>query len=260
MARDFDGSADYLTRTGTPIITAYPFTVSAWINIDSFTNSPAVFQFGNSAADDSRMGLYFHTTGQLYASARNGSNIRMWGTTASCSTGTWYNVIGVFLDSTTNVSYIDGVGTGSYVSSATATWPTLGRTAIGAVHRSTASQFCDGRIAEVAVWNAALSNSAGEIPQLVSGMSPLMVRPQSLVAYWPLHVRAGASGDELDWVGGQTLSQVSSPPLSDHPRIIYPRRRIITPYQAAAGSLPTLTALTASNITTSGWRATLTAA
>jgi hypothetical protein len=52
--------------------------------------------------------------------------------------------------------------------------------------------------------------------------------------------RAGAGGDEEDWVGGLTLAQNNSPDVADHPRIIYPSRgqRIWVP--SAAAVLPQL--------------------
>ena len=60
-------------------------------------------------------------------------------------------------------------------------------------------------------------------------------RPQSLVRYYPLFGRGGASGNEEDWVSGNALSQTSDPPLFDHPRIIYPARRSIFLPSAATG-------------------------
>lgn len=79
--------------------------------------------------------------------------------------------------------------------------------------------------------------------------SPLMVRPGNLVSYWPLHGRAGAAGGEENWAGDGALAQAGSPGLADHPRIIYPRRRIWTPKAAAAATVPTLSAATATLIT-----------
>jgi hypothetical protein len=53
------------------------------------------------------------------------------------------------------------------------------------------------------------------------GYSPLFVRPQSLVAYWPL---IGRNSPELELIGGQggTLTGTTQ---AEHPRIIRPKRR-----------------------------------
>lgn len=256
MARDFDGSADYLT-VSSAVITAYPATLAAWFKTSSFASGNYFFQFGNTGNAARRAGLNFFTSGEAEASVRDDTNTRTYRTTNVASTNTWAHIAGTFTSSSTIKAFLNGDGAGSYASALTATWPTFNNTTVGGLRRSS-NTYSIGSVAEAAAWNVVLSDQ--ELLELASGHSPLMVRPQSLVAYWPLFGRFGAAGDEEDWVGGNTLSQTSSPAIVDHPRIIYPRRRILTPYQAAAGSLPALTALTASNITTSGWRATLTAA
>jgi hypothetical protein len=49
-----------------------------------------------------------------------------------------------------------------------------------------------------------------------------MVRPDSLVSYWPFFQGSGAA-DEGDWVGGFTLTENSVITATAHPpRIIYP--------------------------------------
>ena len=60
------------------------------------------------------------------------------------------------------------------------------------------------------------------------------------------------------WARG--LSDAEIGVLSQNPWSVYAPRRIDVPVSGISSGLPTLTALTASNITTSGWRATLTAA
>ena len=75
-----------------------------------------------------------------------------------------------------------------------------------------------GGIAEAAAYSVALTS--GEIAMLAAGFSPLMVRPESLIGYWPL---GGAySNDNMDVVGGNTLTTTGGPIAEPHPRIIYP--------------------------------------
>jgi hypothetical protein len=74
------------------------------------------------------------------------------------------------------------------------------------------SYVFDGRIAEVGIWNVTLT--AGEIEGLAAGLSPLRVRPASLVFYGPL---IGASSN-LNHIG-QALTFTNNPPPSDHPRV-----------------------------------------
>ena len=103
-------------------------------------------------------------------------------------------------------------------------------------------------VAEIAMWNVALSSD--ERAALVAGYSPLFVRPQNLVVYFPLLGGSGASGAEVDWVSGQSVSITGSDiAVVDHPRIIYPRRRSMIFVPAAVSGAPTITALSAIGIT-----------
>lgn len=97
------------------------------------------------------------------------------------------------------------------------------------------------------MWTVALTTA--EIALLADGLSPLFVRPQSLAFYAPLFGRAGAGGEEEDWVGGAPLTATGSPTVTDHPRIIYPRRRSMIFVPAAVSGAPTITALSAIGIT-----------
>ena len=69
----------------------------------------------------------------------------------------------------------------------------------------------DGKIAEVGIWNAALT--AEEIASLADGMTCDKVRPQSLVFYAPL-VR-----DLIDYKGGLAITNTNTATVADHPRV-----------------------------------------
>ena len=71
----------------------------------------------------------------------------------------------------------------------------------------------NGLIAEVGIWNAALT--AEEVASLAKGMTCYKVRPQSLVFYAPL-VR-----DLTDQKGGLTITNNGGATVANHPRI-YP--------------------------------------
>lgn len=223
MARDFDGSSQYLYRTDSCGISAYPFTMSAWVNADSFSTTPYFFQFGNSASATRRFGLAFSTSGHLWASANSTSASRNWATSATLSTGVWGHCAGTFYGSVDMYSYLNGVSTGTLTLTGTTGYETCNRTGLAVLPRSSFSNYLNGRMAEAAIWNVQLTDD--EIARLANGYSPLMVRPESLVAYWPLFGRAGSSGDEEGWIGATDLTQQSSPILADHPRIIYPSRK-----------------------------------
>jgi hypothetical protein len=254
VARSFDGSADYLLSTTVPV-SGYLFTMACWVYVNSLATSPYVFQFGNSGDAASRLGLHIETSGALSGSTRNGANTRTWTTTATLSTGTWNHIQATFSSETTVECWLNGVSTGSYVSAVDATFASFNRVCLGALPRSTISNFLNGYIAEAAIWNSGLAG--GSAAMLTAGMSPLFVRPDLLVAYWPLHGRGGAGGNEESWVGaGSVMSQTSSPGVVDHPRIIYPRSRRQSFVPGAAATLPTLSSATYTpgSITSTGFR------
>ena len=69
----------------------------------------------------------------------------------------------------------------------------------------------NGLIAEVGIWNAALT--AAEIASLAKGMTCDKVRPQSLVFYAPL-VR-----DLTDQKGGLAIANNNGATVANHPRV-----------------------------------------
>ena len=86
---------------------------------------------------------------------------------------------------------------------------------IGQEANSTAAQFFPGYLADVALWNIDLSDS--DVAALAKGVSPLHIRPDYLIAYWPL---AGRHDPEIDRVGGFQMTLVNAPTfISNHPRL-----------------------------------------
>lgn len=83
--------------------------------------------------------------------------------------------------------------------------------------RDTASStkgYFDGDIAEAAIWNVALSDA--EIAMLAKGLSPLRVRPASLVSYVPMN---GAASPVIDIVAGAGWAPSGITAASSNPRI-----------------------------------------
>lgn len=86
----------------------------------------------------------------------------------------------------------------------------------------------DGAIAEVGIWNVALSDS--DVALLAKGVSPLMVHPESLVFYAPL---IGQYSPEIELRSARNLTLTGTPTQSAHPPIFYiPHRE--SPFHAVA--------------------------
>lgn len=93
-------------------------------------------------------------------------------------------------------------------------------------NRSLHDAAWNGMLAEFAIWNAILT--AQEFAVLAKGASPLMVRPQALVLYYPL------LGPIQDLIGSGTITP-SGTAVQPHPRAYYPSR-VTRNYVASAAT------------------------
>ena len=132
-------------------------------------------------------------------------------TTTTAAANTWNHAAGVYTSATSRTAYLNGGGsTTNTTNIAISNFAQIG---IGARDALAWGGFYNGDIAEVGIWNAALT--ADEIASLARGMTCDKVRPQSLVFYAPL-VR-----DLNDQKGGLTITNNNGATVANHPRI-YP--------------------------------------
>lgn len=233
MARTFVVASSQYLEYATAIVTAYPFTMAAWFN----STSVAVDQSIMSLADAAGTGEIWHLTARgtvggdpVQFTSRAGGVNSVAGTAAGFSANTWHHACGVGASATDRTVYIDGGNPGTNVTSSTPSG--LDATTIGRISSSSPTFYFGGRIAEAAIWNVALD--AAEVAALAKGFSPRLIRPASLLAYWPL---IGNYDPEIDLRAGQALT-VTGATVGDHPRIIQARRRESFWVQpAAAGGL-----------------------
>jgi hypothetical protein len=136
-------------------------------------------------------------------------------TTVANTIGTWYHAAAVFLPSGQNVTgYINGIA-GTPATNAGATLSTLDRVVVGArLSAGTPGLFFDGELAEIGVWNAALT--AKEIAGLAKGFRNRTTRPSAL----RFELRLIRSIQDLSQ--GLSMTANNSPSVSDHPLVIYP--------------------------------------
>jgi hypothetical protein len=125
----------------------------------------------------------------------------------------WHHTAGVFSAVNSRRSYING--TGGTVNTGSATPSGLNRINISGAYAPSLTARFTGAIAEVGVWNAALT--ADEIASLSKGFPCRLVRPSALVFYSRL-IR-----NVMDIRNGVSLSELGTgTTASEHPRIIYP--------------------------------------
>lgn len=213
MARNFVAASSMKLAVATSPVVNQPLTMACWFNPVSASVLYRFFTARNSAGSH-----FFHigcdTTAHVIAGCAAGGTSATATTTTTFSAGAWAHACGVFTTTTSRDAYLNGGGVGSNTSSR---GPTTDRIDIGA---NLTTGYTNGDIAECAIWNVALT--AAEVAILATGVSPLRVRPASLVFYAPLVCGYAA---EIELIGQRTLTHTNSPTVSAHPRVFMPKHR-----------------------------------
>jgi hypothetical protein len=193
MSRTFVRASSQFLEKASSVITAYPYTLSVWVNPASTANAMSALSVGATVgADYIVIGMngtvgagkvFFEVTGGVDA---NGTTV--------LSAGTWNHLAAVGVSATSRILYVNGVQDGTNTTSVAITAANLNTNTIGALENAGARvSFFDGSIAEAGMWNAALT--ADEIKRLAKGKPPLDIRPSKLVVYAPV---TGTASPEID--------------------------------------------------------------
>lgn len=224
MARTGWSTSNYLSASDAAA-TAPPLTMAAWglvtgavgTNMTIMTLTTAT---GGSGQDLHALQLDGSTSGRVRATSNDTGGAASAVATAAPSANTWFHAAGVWSATNSRAAFLNGGNKGTNTTSKTV--PSSNRTAIGVNGIATPGQAFSstGLLAEAAIWNAALTDA--EIAVLATGVSPLAVRPGSLVAYWPL---IGKNSPENNLRSGGTMAITGSLSAAAHPRIIMPPRQ-----------------------------------
>lgn len=213
-------TVSYLRALSAPV-TAAPLTISAWSYPTSSISGTLVAlqnsSFGCNCGDftlDWRGPNSIRASASISAPVPGGVASQDNYVSGAVPLNTWQHLAGVYAASYNRRAYWNGIAsaapaTNNYVPTS------VNRLLIGIDRITSPTQVTErqhvGRIAEVGIWKAALT--ADEVLALARGMSPELVRPQSLVFYAPL------LRDLNDRVSNLTLTNVNGALVSDHPRI-----------------------------------------
>jgi hypothetical protein len=208
MAYEFNGSNQYLSIESAPA-TTLPITMACWFNSDSTTGNQRLVGIYAGSLDYYDLGIRGADAGDPVAAVVNGAGTaEITRTTSGYSANAWHHAVAVFTSTTSRTAYIDaGSSATGTTNIALGNTPNTARIGIF----TTNIQYMDGRIAEVGIWNAALTQP--EIASLANGMTCDKVRPQSLVFYAPL-IRT-----LQDLKGGLTITNNNTATVADHPRV-----------------------------------------
>jgi hypothetical protein len=210
MAHTFNGTSQSIESV-TPV-TAVPLTISCWY-YPTLNVGTVLVAIGTSGGVDRFQIGSNPASAPASAAVVQGGTVGSATVSGTASLSTWNHAAGVFSANNNRVAYWNGTAGTAETTSATPSG--INRINLAARYIVTLGNFFTGGLAEVAIWNAALT--AAEIAELAAGFNPRLIRPQSIV-YFNRLINASQ-----DIRGGLTLTNVGgATTVSTHPRIIYP--------------------------------------
>jgi hypothetical protein len=237
MSRLLDDAQQQYLELLSAVVTGVPLTIACWMNPDDDSISQTLMSITDNSSDvhyfEMRLLPSSHGSypSKVIAMTRSNLGYSYAATTANYSTNTWHHACAVFAAANSRTVYLDGGNEGSDSGNYTPTG--LDRTAIGVLDRDSICNYMSGRIAEAAIWDAALTKP--EVQILAAGYSPLFVRPQALKAYWPLIRESYAENEDIDLIGGYDLVDYNGPSDGAHPRVLCPGPAILGGLPASVG-------------------------
>ena len=255
MARLFDSASSQILDAAMSGIGRAPITMACWYYPTQTTTAQVLMSHSDSAGASRSRISWQPASNQIRAEYVNDAN--SWGiasvtVTAASAVNNWNFACGIFVSDGFRRIHTGAASGVNYTDVYTHTRNTI---AIGGQKTSsTASAYFDGGIAHSAFWNGELSDA--EIVRLYNsgiGLDPRSVRPDLLLAYWPL-----LQGDEdADWWRKYHLTDTGSPTYMKHPPVLMRRSpRFVMPASTASGP-PTISSVTLSGTSQIG--STLTA-
>lgn len=240
MARLFNGTSQFLRRVDATGLTL-PLTLAAWVYPQRNTAYEEVLALARSS--DNSTGWFLQIRGPegmcVAAVTASQNTFAIARSTGSYALNQWQHVAGVFSGSNARRVYLNGVP--GALNTTVLNVASVDRMLIGAWERLGGwLAYFGGGVAEAAIWQVPLGDS--ELAQLAAGYSPLLVRSQDLIAYWPLGGPFG--NNDQDHSGkGFDLTPYGDPTWADHPPITYPQSPEPPPAEGAflgvAGSVIT---------------------
>jgi hypothetical protein len=212
LARIFVPPSHYLERSPSPHNAAPPLTFAGWGFLASLPGTNAFLLHAGHGSGTAEFAVFvapggfqvFHFDGAAFG-----------GTTVVVPPiGSWVHYAGVFESNSARRAYLNGALVASNTTTVSGAMA-LDTFSMGQRRNSTVgrAEFWPGHIAEVGVWNEALT--VDEIAALAKGVSPNQIRPSLLAAYWPI---LGNRSPEPDVWRGRDATVVGTA-KSDHIRV-----------------------------------------
>lgn len=184
-----------------------PYTINAWFKSGSFSGTVTIASLYAGSVLNGHALRIRSSDLRVQARSGDGSGTSQAGTTTGYSAGVWQMGTAVFTSATSRTAYVNAGSSATNTVSRTPS--TITDWVIGAsAPDETAGEF-DGHLAEVAIWEAALTQD--EITSLYRGFKATQIQPASLIVYVPM-VR-----EVVDLRGPKPSDPFSTSIASDHP-------------------------------------------
>jgi len=193
-SRDFNGSNQYIDiASSTP--NAAPLTLAAWINFDTTAGNQCIIGIEGEVTPSSNVhGFVLVSVSGTIWGLTVATSFDYAATTTTFSTGVWYHIVAVFTSSTDRKIYVNGNSTpeGTNTTNLTPNTTYVERTRIGdrANTVNEGTQYFNGKIADVRVYNRAISTSE------ISDLYNFTHVSDGLVGWWLTD-----NDDVLDYAG-----------------------------------------------------------
>jgi len=207
------------TEVDSAVATDYPLTFACWFKADATDQEHNLLFLGDKDQANYWNGLQAGDAGEsnfirAMSHDHGGASFTDAQSSAAYSTNVWFHAAGTWTDESNRAAFKDGANKGTDTTTVgnAANWD---RTSIGRLGDSSASDQCEGDIAEAAIWNVVLTDA--EIAWLAKGYSPLTLwhRFGNLIMYQNLIRDINRPGV------GPTLTDTNSSAVP-HAPIIYP--------------------------------------
>jgi len=183
MALTFNGSSAKLVSSASPV-TAFPFSLFAWIKPSSTTVTGMAIGLGNGSGNNEVAAYPDGSNGvKLHSRTTSGTSNSLVATTSQQAS--WQPVLVVYENTTTRrIYYSSGAVVLTTISTSDSSPSTFTRMAVGVRPSTGTTLYFNGDIAEVAIWDAALGQT--EFDLLAGGDEPETVAVADLVDAWTL--------------------------------------------------------------------------
>ncbi len=236
MARLFNDTNNQRYVVGSAVLTAAPFTISCWVYVDDLTSEQTFVAISDKDNNNNFWQLGMLSSDFPHFTAKAGSTNSSTHTTEIVA-NTWYHVLGIEISSSSRFVYLDGVAATEATGTRVPTISGNTQTTIGGIEISSFFNPLSGRLADVVIWDVALSVAERLI--LADRVRAEEVRPQSIIAGWLLDGKT----TERDFSGNGnhlTAAGTGTPAVANHAPVVMPRRRTFqgfTPAPVAGGGV-----------------------